>query len=311
MKKLVYLFIVIPLMGFAQEILTEDHDLYNGRIHLPGTLSYPKLDKKLPLAIFIHGSGNPDRNGNQGPLVQANYIKQLADSLNKKGIAFYRYDKRNATPANMEHKPMEDFRIADLVEDASVAIKKFASDPRFNSLHLIGHSQGSLVGMLAVTKDVDSYISLAGPGSTIDAILIRQLNAQNKDAGNLARDYFKELRETDTIKEVNPFLMTIFAPQNQPYLRNWIAIDPAEEIKKLAIPVLILNGSEDLQVLVEDAQLLKNARPKAKLVIIPKMNHLLKGVENLTENQASYTNPDFPLSMELVKTIVEFISSNG
>lgn len=302
---------MIPRIAVAQEINSEDYELYNDSIYLPGTLSYPKSDNKLPLIVFIHGSGNPDRNGNQGPLAHANYIKQLADSLNKRGIAFYRYDKRNATPSNKKYLKMEDFRISDLVEDAKIAIDAFSDDERFSSIYLIGHSQGSLVGMLAATKKVSGYISLAGPGSSIDTILIRQLAAQNKDAGDLAKKYFRELREKGTITDVNPFLLSIFAPANHPYLKDWIEINPVDEIKKLNMPVLILNGDMDSQILVEDAELLLNARPQSKLVIIPKMNHVLKNVEDTTENVASYTNPDFPLSPELIRIIKEFISNNG
>ncbi len=310
MKK-TYLFLLVPFWFFGQEIISEDYELYNDDIYLPGTLSYPKSDKAIPLAIFIHGSGNADRNGNQGNLANAEHIKQLADSLNANGLAFYRFDKRNATPSNIQKIVMETSTIHDLVKDVSVSINEFGKDARFSSIYLIGHSQGSLVGMLAVSDQVSGYVSLAGPGTTVDKSLIHQLKAQNPDLGRVAEEHVNELMETDTIKEVHFMLLSIFKPHNQKYLKNWMLLNPANEIQKLKIPVLIINGDSDSQVTVQDAQLLKQAKPEASLVIIKKMNHMLKTVENTTENTASYTNPNFPLSQELVGTLVEFIKNHG
>ncbi len=309
MKKFLY-FILCAQMCIAQEIVSENLHLYNDSIYLPGILSYPKLSGKLPLAIFIHGSGNGDRDGNQGTLVKSDHIKQLADSLNSHGIAFYRYDKRSATVENLNHFKMETFRIGDLANDADIAIQKFSKDTRFASLHLIGHSQGSLVGMLAVSEAIDSYISLAGPGTSIDKTMIRQLTAQNEDMGKVAAAYFKELKETDTIQNVNPFLLSIFAPMNQKYLKDWASLNPSEKIKELNIPTLIINGDADSQITIEDANLLSKSKPDAKLSIIKKMNHLLKTVTNYAENQRSYSDPSFPISADLIEVISEFIKTN-
>ena len=308
MKRVILLFLWLPKMLFTQQVVEEHIHLKNGEIVLPGTLSHPKTHQKVPLVLFIHGSGNGDRNGNQAPLLNTNHIKLLADSLNNRGFAFYRYDKRTATKENLAK--MKDPSLYDLAEDAKVAIHHFSNDKRFNGIHVIGHSQGSLVGMLAIGNAIHSYTSLAGPGTTIDKTLIRQITAQNDDLGKVAAQHVQELMETDTILEVHPFLISIFAPQNQSYLKEWIRLDPVMEIKKLALPVLIVNGDADIQVKEEDAELLKQAMPNAKMVIIPNMNHTLKTVNNPGENQRSYTDPSFPLSGELVETLYEFIQRN-
>ncbi len=291
----------------AQEIQEEEIQLVNDAIELPGTLSYPKTDKKLPLAIFVHGSGNVDRNGNQGALVKANYIKLLADSLNNKGIAFYRFDKRTSNPINFPH--LKNTSFYDLVTDVNIAIEHFKKDVRFNSVHLIGHSQGSLIAMLNA-KGVASYSSLAGPGESIDQTLIRQLTQQNEALGKIATDHIIELKKTDTILEVNPFLIQLFAPQNQKFVKEWMLIDPVETLKTLEIPILILQGESDTQVTVEDANALKDANPKAHIEVIPQMNHVLKTVKTLKENQESYTDVSYPLSSALVLSLTQFIQSH-
>lgn len=86
--------------------------------------------------------------------------------------------------------------------------------------------------------------------------------------------------------------------------------DPAAEISKLDIPVLIINGSNDLQVDVKDAELLKAANSGAKLVIIDGMNHIFRKMEgeNL-DNTKAYNEPGRPLHPELIPTMVDFVQS--
>lgn len=308
MKNYVLLIILLPYLLISQEIITENTNTKNGEIEIPGTLSYPQFEEKIPLVIYVHGSGNVDRNGNQpGTYVQANYIKTLADSLNANGIAFYRYDKRTATQANLPK--LKGITLNDFVADAKIAVELYQTDSRFSGIHLIGHSQGSLIAMLAITDAVKSYTSIAGPSTSIDKTLLMQLNAQNEDMGKVAATHFEELKKTDTILEVNPFLISIFAPQNQKFIANWMSFDPSEEIKKINIPCLLVQGDEDLQVKVLDAENLKKAQPDAQLQIISKMNHVLKEVNSLEENNKSYADETFPLSSKLVESLSIFIRS--
>jgi fermentation-respiration switch protein FrsA (DUF1100 family) len=169
--------------------------------------------------------------------------------------------------------------------------------------------------MLAADNNVKSYISLAGPGESVDKTLVTQISKQNPQLGEIAKQHIKELKETDTILTVNPFLVQLFAPQNQKFLRSWMSLDPAEEIKELKKPILIVQGERDLQVSTADANNLISAcavseagfGAPAELVLIGQMNHVLKTVDNQNENQQSYTSPDFPLSSKLVETITNFI----
>ena len=77
----VIIHLVIYLAYGQKQIISEELVLYNDSIQLPGTLTYFSKKNKQPLVIFIQGSGNPDRNGNQlAQGVKANYRKQLRDS---------------------------------------------------------------------------------------------------------------------------------------------------------------------------------------------------------------------------------------
>lgn len=295
-------------LAYGQEqIISEELVLYNDSIQLPGTLTYSSEKNKQPLVIFIQGSGNPDRNGNQlGQGVKANYIKQLRDSLNIKQIAFYSYDKRNVTQSNI---PLfvDDFKFEMLVDDALVAINNFKNDSRFNQIVLIGHSQGSLVGMLAYNNVIDKYVSLAGIGEPVDKTIVRQISNQNQQFGLIAKSHFDELKKTGTIDQVNPMLASIFAPANFSFLKSYMAFDPSIEIQKVECPILILNGDKDIQVEISDAENIHHGNPQSQLIIIKNMNHVLKTIEKDSDNLNSYSQENFPLSSELVTSLVEFI----
>ena len=306
MKKIItsLFFLSLALHSYCQ-VKTEEVSLKNGAIDLPGTLSY--TEEKSPLIIWVHGSGNIDRNGNQqGTMIKANYIQQFREAVNKEGIAFYSYDKRTSTPKNMSLIMKEGVVFKDFIYDVLIAVNNFKDDERFTQIILAGHSQGSLVAM-STLENVDKYISIAGAGETVDKTLIKQITNQNAELGKAAASHFKELGETGTIKEVNPMLMTIFSPQNQPFFKSWMSYDPIAILKEVNIPILIVNGNKDLQVKESDAEALHKANPASKMVIIDKMNHLLKVIEKDEDNMKSYMSPDFKISNELIESVSTFV----
>lgn len=300
---IIYLFYAITSC-FAQ-IKTEEILLKNNKVELPGTLTF--TNKKQPLVIWVHGSGQIDRNGNQpAQNIKANYIKQFRDKLNKKEIAFFSYDKRTANKNNIKNLKKR-IVFEDFATDVKTVVNHFKKNKHFSNIILVGHSQGSLVAMLSL-ENVDKFISLAGASKTIDNIMVEQISRNNAIMGTFVKSHFKELKETGIIKNVNPMLKSIFSKQNLPFLKSWIAYNPSKEIQKITKPTLIINGTKDLQVSVEEAKNLHKANPNAKLAIIDNMNHALKNIEKDEDNLKSYFSSDYELSKELIKTVVSFIN---
>lgn len=294
-------YLITIVFSFAQ-VKSENIIIKNDSIELPGTLTY--TSKKTPLIIWVHGSGNVDRNGNQGKIIKANYIQKFRKAINVNDIAFFSYDKRTATPKNYNF--LKKVVFEDLVTDAKKVIDHFKNDQRFSEIILIGHSQGSLIGMLA-SKNIDKYISIAGSAHTIDKTIIKQVNKQNEQLGKITKNHFEELLNTGDIKQVNPSLISIFAKQNLPFISSWTKYNPVEEIKKLTIPTLIINGNKDLQVQVEEAELLHKANSKTTIDIIDKMNHVLIELEKDSDNLKSYYTSEYMISDELIVSILNFI----
>ena len=298
----IIIYISSIVFSFAQ-VNSEEVYLQNDSIQLPGTLTF--INENTPLIIWVHGSGNVDRNGNQaGVNINANYIKQFRDAVNKENISFFSFDKRTSSPKNM--KFLKDTNFNDFVSDVSIVVNHFKDDKRFSEIILVGHSQGSLIAMLAI-KNTTKYISLAGPSESVDKTIVKQITKQNEPLGKITEAHFKELKETGAIKTVNPFLFSVFAKQNLAFMSSWLQYNPSEEIKKLTIPILIINGSKDLQVKVDDAQGLHAANPKSRLVIIDNMNHVLKQIDKDEDNLKSYYSADYPLSKKLIETVVSFV----
>jgi len=121
--------------------------------------------------------------------------------------------------------------------------------------------------------------------------------------------YLQKLKSGDTITDVPLSLMSLFRPSVQPYVISWFQYDPAKEIAKLPVPVLIIQGDHDIQVAVSEAEILHNAAGESQLFVVKNMNHVLKNCKT-TEykpQMATYGNPELPVSKKLTKTIVKFI----
>ncbi|HEV7484063.1 MAG TPA: alpha/beta hydrolase [Thermoanaerobaculia bacterium] len=122
----------------------------------------------------------------------------------------------------------------------------------------------------------------------------------------------KNLEAGKTTDNTPPELAAIYRPSVQPYLISWFRYDPAKSIAALTILVLIIQGTTDLQVSVVDAKRLAAANPKAKLLLIEGMNHVLKEVPDDRDKQiASYSNPDLRLAPEFLVGIVDFVRKVG
>ena len=307
--KAIAILIAYLIMNFviAQPAISEDILIWNDSLQLPGTLKFIPGKMPQPLVIFIQGSGNPDRNGNQPSFnVHADYINQLGDALAAQDIAFFSYDKRNVTKANFK-SISEHYIFSDIVSDAKAVINNLKDDNRFSSITIVGHSQGSLVGMLAIEDQVDKYVSLAGLSEAADNAFVRQISNQNEELGEIARQHADELKSTGDIKEMNILLVSLFGKANHEFLIDYFKYAPSEEIKKINIPILIINGTKDIQVPVDDAKALHASNPNSKLVLIDNMNHILKTIETEGSDLSSYYTPDYPISEELVTLLTEFV----
>lgn len=313
MKKLIYLSILVIMHSLVNaqdsandeekiKLVTQTGDIF-------GTLTIPaNTSEKVPIALIIAGSGPTDRNGNAVQLkLNTNAYKILAEDLATEGIATLRFDKRGIGESKGAMLAEKDLRFDNYIEDVVAWVNLIKEDERFDEIFIIGHSEGSLIGMAAANKvKVQGFISLAGAGEPADKIVEDQL-AQSPyavESGNI----IARLKTGDTVDDISQNLLALYRPSVQPYLISWFKYDPQAELQKLEAPSLIIQGTTDLQVKTKNAEFLAAANPNAKMVIIEEMNHVLKeATENPQANMATYFNPDLPLKEGLVSHIASFI----
>lgn len=274
-------------------------------------LETPLGDGPFPLMIIIAGSGPTDQDGNSPALPgKNNSLKMLAEDLAAEGIASIRYDKRGIGKNAGLGSKEEDLRFNHYIDDAAAWIQFAKNDDRFSKVGIIGHSEGSLIGMVAAEQaNAHVFISLAGAGRPIDLVLLEQLEAQLP--ANLLEEtntILDQLKQGKQVSTVSPELQSVFRPSVQPYMISWLTYNPTERLQKLDVPVFIVNGNRDIQVPAYDAELLYSAKKDAELLIVEKMNHILKEApEDQDGNIATYSNPELPLANGLIDGIIEFL----
>ncbi len=287
---------------------------------LPGTLLLPdaaSFPGPRPLVVMIADSGPTDRDGNNHTVPGRNdCLLQLAEALAVKGVATLRYDKRGAGESYYLAPEGGKLLFGDYVADAVAAIRQFSKDKRFSAVAVLGHGEGSTVGMAAAREGgADGFISVAGPGLPAWKMILGQLSAIPPEAGEdrAARErewnrIVESLKAGKRVSDVPEDLMGLFRPEVQPFLISWFAADPKELIGKITAPVQIIQGGNDLRVGPDDAEALGKGAGSARESFIPAMNHVLKDVLPVEDmNWAAYSDPEYPLAGGIVTAVIQFI----
>jgi len=278
-----------------------------------GTLEVPAAASPMPVVLIIAGSGPTDRDGNSKMLPGSNNsLKLVADGLASHGIASLRYDKRGIAQSAMAGPKEADLRFDNYVSDAEGWIKQLRADRRFSTVSVAGHSEGSLIGMIAAREaGADGYISLEGAGRKPTDIIVEQLTPQVTPEILATSKHIMALIEAgqpaDTTA-VPPMLAPLFRPSVRPYLVSWFKYNPAVEIAKLRIPALIVQGTTDIQTSMTDANALAKGYPAGRLLTIEGMNHVLKNAPpGRAEQAAAYSDPSLPVVPQLIDEMSAFV----
>jgi len=300
------LLLITPRFSRAEPITL---DTPSGTLY--GTLKLPKTTLPFPVALILAGSGPTNRDGDTLSLGGENdSLRLLAEGLAAQGIASVRYDKRGVGASAKAETKEANLRFETYIDDAVLWGKKLRSDSRFSSLTIIGHSEGALIGMVASSKlGVDAFVSIAGIGRSPGQVILEQVGAKlPPDLVKQAEQIVKALTEGKTVDVVPAELNSLFRPSVQPYVISWFRYDPLKEIEKLSASILVVQGTTDLQVSVQDAKLLAEEKPSARLLIIGGMNHVLKEVAIDQEQQfRSYIDPALPVVPDLINGVCQFI----
>lgn len=311
---------------------------------LAGTLTIPDTSEVSPVVILISGSGPQNRNqevfGHKSFLV-------LADYLTRQGIAVLRYDDRGTAESTGNFGVAT---TADFATDVLSVVKflKTRSNIDTNNIGLIGHSEGAIIAPLAAnqSEDIAFMVLLAGtgiPGKEIflmQAQTVRSFEISDPNQESFFQGFNKKMIEIAAsekqlsekrkelmllYKEAESFLQTM-VPEGtntdafirqlvnrslSPWMQYFYNYNPSDELEKVTIPVLSLNGSKDVQV---DAKINQPAIKEAleaaenkdyKIVEMVGLNHMFQKSETGSMSEYSTIEQTFsPLALnEITKWI--------
>ena len=307
-------FLISALSIFSSLLQAQKNDttfIQVDGIALHTVLTTPLNIVTYRLAVIIAGSGPTDLDGNQ-PGMYNNSLKNLSNALVENKIATVRFDKRGIGKSKSIS-----------IKELGLTIDKYANDlvsiidhykrKGYSDIYIIGHSEGSLIGLIAIQNvKISGFVSIAGAGSSADEILKKQLKPKLPlTVYSQVETIIDSLKNKYQVKNVPPLLNSLFRQSVQPYLISWFSYNPVELIKKLSCPIIIIQGDKDIQVDMEEAKKLLTASKNGKLLIVNNMNHVLKTINGDTnDNILSYSNPDLPINQDLVNGVVDFINKN-
>jgi dienelactone hydrolase len=224
-----------------------------GEKGLPGLLTLPKGIKKPPVVLLVQGSGSSDMNESIGK-VPVQPFKDIARGLAEQGVASLRYNKRTYQYPWATAGITVEYEVLD---DAEAAVDLLYADDRVdgNAIYLLGHSLG---GMLApkIAQDnphVKGIISMAGSLRSLQDIMLDQnkamINAQPSYSAQQKKALLDQaaagLEKTKTLDDGGSgYIMG--TPTS--YWKSLDDIHGMDIIKKVHLPMLILQGNEDFQV---------------------------------------------------------------
>lgn len=297
---------------------------------LAGTLTLPKQGKKAyPTVVLISGSGPQDRDetlfGKHKPFLH------LTQALCEAGYAVFRFDDRGTARSTGDFFAS---RISDFVTDVTAILDQLKKRPevRKDKLFLLGHSEGAYVAskVASLHHEVAGVISLAGPGLSVDRVLLGQLSSLAQSAGvtsaklsqlqRFNEQTYRWMKDAslplDSVKkqvsllyrtqsDLPNFGMTEsqLLSQLTPYLRELLTLDIAGTWRGLTCPVIGVYGSKDLQVLPENAEALQKLLPKASVRVIPGLNHLFLPCQ--TGSPAEYASLAPGFSPEALRYLIQ------
>ncbi|MCA1632140.1 MAG: alpha/beta fold hydrolase [Acidobacteria bacterium] len=263
---------------------SEEVEFRNGEQKLAGTLTMPKTGAApFPAAVIISGSGAQDRDGT----IVADLYRLVAERLSSNGFAVLRVDDRGAGRSSMPSKPTS---YRELVNDSRAAFEYLLTRREVDKerVALVGHSEGAESAAIIAAEDprVAAVALLAGSSRPVDKVVVEQALFQLALAGPVDPSdksrlpaISRKLAEIFDEAKANPKPAAGAADDQLAWFREHAASDPASTIRRVKVPVLILNGERDALVLpyhaVELSQALAGAGNKhTTLRIFPNLTHL-------------------------------------
>ncbi len=309
------------------------------RVRLAGTFSAPRGAGPFPAVVLVSGTGH---NTHDEDVYGHKVFLVLADALSRRGVAVLRYDKRGVGGSNGDY---DQATTADFASDARAAVDWLKTQAKVDRAHIgvLGHSEGGVIAPMVAAQDADVafVVIIAGPALRGDRLFVLQ-SALTARAYGAPEDYVSRRKVFDeklyaavttaptpgealararTItgqglaeKLIDPQeAASLPADTTNPWMRYFLAYDPAPTLRRLTTPILALDGSLDLQVPAREnlavlREALKNNKD-ATVLELPGLNHLLQ--DATTGSPAEYDGIEETMAPAALKIITDWVAAHS
>ncbi len=308
-----------PAAAVTEDAAYAESDLNvgDGERALPGTLAMPKGTGPFPAVVLVHGSGPHDRDESVGPNKP---FLDLARGLAAQGVAVLRYEKRSkARPQDFANSM---FGVDDeTTNDAALAVDALRQVEGIDPVRVfvLGHSQGGMMAprIAAVSGHVAGLVLMAAPArSLLDIVIEQNRRLAVLDDGTTSdaeRDAINALIAQVRVTRDAATDATTKTVMGMPagYWRSIDAVDPVAEAKAVDLPMLVLQGARDIQVVDADWQRWRGGfhdNAKVEFKLYEKLNHL--GIAGEGDgNLAEYANPGH-VDAQLIDDVATWVKAH-
>jgi dienelactone hydrolase len=313
-----------PAPAADAAIVERDVSVGEGERALPGTLALPKGDAPAagwPAVVLVQGSGAHDRDETIGP---NRPFLDIARGLAAHGVAVLRYEKRSkARPQDYADGSVTIDN--ETTDDAVAALQALRATPGIDPrrLFVLGHSQGGMMAPRIAAHSAQAGTPLAGivlmaapSRKLLDILVEQQRRLAVLDDGHTSEQEaaaIANLQRQVALVRAGGDVPQDDTPLKQPaaYWRSTDAVDPVAEAKADALPMLVLQGARDIQVVDADWQGWKagfHADPGVTFKLYPALNHL--GIAGEGDgNLAEYAKPGH-VDEQLIDDVAAWIGAH-
>lgn len=278
---------------------------------LGGTFTKPvSASGKVAVMISITGSGAQDRD-EYISLVPKGYrlFRQIADTIGRRGIAMLRMDDRGYGESGGDFAAATSRDFANDIR-AAIAYLRTRSDVDASHIFLAGHSEGGLVAPMVALDEpqLAGIVLMAGPSRTGREILLFQVRYGIEHDTSMTR-----AKRDSALAHVATQVDSVL--KSNPWLTYFGAYDPIATAKRVKVPVLILQGGDDQQVIASEAKPLAAAfksggNRDVTMRIFPGLNHLF--VHQPGGNPSGYTSLASNLAVpEVIGALADWVAAHA
>ncbi|WP_069129919.1 alpha/beta fold hydrolase [Rhodohalobacter halophilus] len=313
---------------------------------ISGTLRL--AEKPAPLIVLLTGSGAQDRDET---VAGFKVFGEMANLLYQNGFSSFRYDDRGVGRSTGEQDATLNDLSDDLL-DVLAHLENEYADQVTHTILLGHSQGGLVSVISAVRKEVDGIIFMGAPFLRGDEIINSQIrtiseaqgiaddiveqnlefqeriydvirNADNWD--EIEQDLYDRLesqinelpeQQREALGDMNSFIRSQINRQlsaaKTDWFKSFIEYDPAQDVRELNIPLLVLFGEKDTQVIFgpnrEKAEELRDeAELMMQIVEIESANHLFQRANSGLPSEYGMLEKEF--APGFAEAIIEWLNS--